>query len=50
MYQRRKNIITNTQTNEKEVCKSINEAKRKSRKIQLETDGALGRGSVTKSK
>lgn len=27
-------------------CKTINEAKRKSRELQLATDGAIGRGSL----
>lgn len=43
---RKDNMIINVETNEKRRYKFTNEAKRASRKIQMDTDGALGRGSV----
>lgn len=32
------------------ACDSVNEAKRKSRELQLDADGALGRGSVQRGR
>jgi len=46
-YQRKGSRITNVQTGEVKQHGFINEAKRASRTIQMDTDGALGRGAVT---
>lgn len=45
-YGRTRHIIEDVETGARKEYKSINEAKRASRKHQLDHDGALGRGSV----
>ena len=46
MYVRKGKTITHKPTGESTTHKSINAAKRASRQLQMEEDGALGRGSV----
>ena len=45
-FERKRNKIKNLETGDVEVFKHINQAKRKSREIQLSKNGALGRGSL----
>jgi len=45
-YERKRNKSKNLETGGVEVFKHINQAKRKSRELQLSTDGGLGRGSL----
>ena len=45
-YTRIRKIVRNLEENTRVVHKSINEAKRNSRELQMSLDGALGRGSV----
>ena len=45
-YERKDHSIKNVDTGEIEHFKSINAAKRESRKLQKATDGAIGRGSL----
>lgn len=49
-YTRVRNVIMDARTNKKRTkYDSINEAKRKSRELQMQEDGALGRGSVRRA-
>lgn len=43
---RKGRVITNIETGAEERFEFINEAKRKSRELQMSEDGALGRGSL----
>ena len=45
-YERNGKVLTNLANGERPPFKSVNAAKRASRKLQMELDGALGRGSV----
>jgi hypothetical protein len=45
-YARKGKIIINLTTGEKHTHRWNNQAKRASRKIQMEADGALGRGTL----
>lgn len=45
-YVRKDNVITTVETKKQAHFKSIALAKKESRRLQLEEDGALGRGSV----
>jgi len=47
-YIRRGHVIHLIETNQDLGFKSINKAKKESRRIQANLDGALGRGSVEK--
>jgi hypothetical protein len=49
-YTRKGNVIMDEKGTPLHVCKSINEAKRKSREMQKQTDGFLGRGSMKETK
>ncbi len=45
-YERKGNTIRTVEFDRTETFKSINQAKKASHKIQMETDGGLGRGSL----
>ena len=45
-YTRIGHIILDESTRQKETFKYINEAKRKSRRLQMDADNGLGRGTV----
>ena len=46
LYERNYHTLKDLETGERKALKSANAAKRASRKIQIEADGALGLGSV----
>ena len=46
LYFRKNKIMIDTDSKKASDFESINKAKRESRKIQMQNDGALGRGSV----
>lgn len=48
VYSRMGKCIQNSEDNKTEHFKSINQAKRKSRELQMKKDGTLGRGSLQK--
>jgi len=45
-WYRKGHILRHATDGRVEDCKTINNAKRRSRALQMELDGALGRGSV----
>lgn len=47
VFMRTNKTIVTIGTDERQTFQSINAAKRESRKIQMSSDGGLGRGTVT---